>query len=85
MSSILGEMRAVIDRLAAAGDKTFDPAASVAANMRALSSSDVWLYPDSDEGRAACLDEFRHLVREIEGHLGSYFDLRPKQPLKIQR
>ena len=50
MSNILGEMKAVILRLHAAGDVTFDPSASVADNMRALSASSKWLYADSDAG-----------------------------------
>eukprot|EP00966_Prymnesium_polylepis_P100952 2337713-Prymnesium_polylepis.3 len=85
VAAILGEMKAVILKLHAAGDAVFDPAASVADNMRALSDCEKWLYPDTDAGREECLEDFRELVRKIDAKLDSYFDLRPKQPLKIQR
>ena len=41
-------------------------------------------YPDTDGGKAQCLADFRQLVAEIETKLAAYFDLRPKQPMKVQ-
>ena len=84
VGAILGEMAATIARLAAAGDARLDPAESVASNMRRLSSDPESLFADTAEGKAACLQHFRDLVAEIEGKLDAYFDMRPKQPLKIQ-
>ena len=68
----------------APADPLLDPKESVAANMRRLSADARWLFADTAEGKAACLQHFRDLVAEIETQLGAYFDLRPKQPLKIQ-
>ena len=84
VGAILGEMSATIARLAAAGDARLKPGESVAANMRRLSTDPQWRFEDTAEGKAACLQHFRDLVSEIETKLGPYFDVRPKQPLKIQ-
>ena len=41
--------------------------------------------PTARRGRDACLADFRDLVAQIETKLDTYFDLRPKQALKIQK
>lgn len=85
VKSILGEMRQVIARLSATGDPSLNPQWSVPRNMRSLGSDKRWLYEDSEAGRTACLEDFRSLVREIEERLDPFFDVRPRQPLQIQR
>ena len=55
-----------------------------ASNMRRLSADPEWRFAGTPGGKAACLQHFRGLVSEIETKLDDYFDLWPKQPLKIQ-
>ena len=51
--------------------------------MQRLAKNPKWVFPQTEEGRTACLDQFRSLVPKMEERLAPLFDVRPKQPLKI--
>lgn len=80
---IMGEMAATISKLAAAGDPDLKPEDSVPVNMQRLAKNPRWAFPQTEEGKAACLEGFRALGPQMEARLSAHFDVRPKQPLKI--
>ena len=80
---IMDEMATTIAKLAAAGDSDLNAADSVPTNMQRLAKNPKWVYPETAEGKAACLDAFRALIPKMDALLASQFDVQPKQPLKI--
>jgi uncharacterized protein (DUF885 family) len=44
-----------------------------------------FLYPNTDEGRAAALAEYQRILDEIDATLDPYFSTRPKSGLKVER
>lgn len=83
VKSILGEMAEVIVRLAPK-DPALDPNLSVSKNIEKLRADPRWTYPDTQEGKDACLQDFRNLVTSITGIIEPLFDMSPKQAIKIQ-
>nr|WP_265468631.1 DUF885 domain-containing protein [Arenimonas daejeonensis] len=43
------------------------------------------LYPDTDAGRAAIIADFTTIIGEIDAGIGDYFNVRPKQGVKVER
>lgn len=43
------------------------------------------LYPDTDAGRAAIIADFTAMIEEIDAGIGDYFNVRPKQGVKVER
>ena len=43
------------------------------------------LYPDTDEGRAAIIADFTTIIEEVDAGIGDYFNVRPKQGVKVER
>jgi len=46
---------------------------------------DRFLYPNTDEGRAAALAEYQRILEDIDASLDPYFAVRPKAKLKVER
>jgi len=44
-----------------------------------------FLYPNTDEGRAAALAEYQRILDEMNASLDRFFGLRPKASLKVER
>jgi uncharacterized protein (DUF885 family) len=44
-----------------------------------------FLYPNTDEGRAAALAEYRRILDEMDASLDRFFAVRPKSSLKVER
>ena len=44
-----------------------------------------FLYPNTDEGRAAALAEYQRILNEMNAGLSPYFAVRPKANLKVER
>jgi uncharacterized protein (DUF885 family) len=42
-------------------------------------------YPDTDAGRAAILADYTRIIEEIDAGLGPYFNVRPKQGVRVER
>lgn len=83
VTAIMSEMGRVIQRLAGQ-DATLDRNLGVAENMRRLSKDPRWLYPETQEGKDECLKDFRGQIDLILQVIDPFFDMRPKQPLKVQ-
>jgi uncharacterized protein (DUF885 family) len=75
---IQAEMRAI---LAAEGHPTED----LGATMQALNADPRFLYPDTDEGRQAVLDDFQAIIDDIDTNMGSFFSLRPDAKVVVKR
>ncbi len=58
---------------------------SVGARVQQLGERPDQLYPDSDAGRTQILADFQTIIDEIDGGLDPYFDVRPKQGVKVER
>ena len=61
------------------------PTDNIAASMDALAKDESYLYPNTDEGRAACLADYQRILDEISQRITPVFDLRPKAGLKVER
>lgn len=53
--------------------------------LAALGAEERFLYPNTEEGRQACLAEYQRILDEIEAGLDPYFSLRPQAALKVER
>jgi uncharacterized protein (DUF885 family) len=58
---------------------------SVGARMQAIALRPDQLYPDTDEGRAAIIDDFTRIIAEVDAGIGPHFNVRPKQGVKVER
>lgn len=58
---------------------------SVGERMAALGEDERFLYPDSDEGRAAILADFQQLIDDIDTGLDPVFDVRPRMGVRVER
>jgi uncharacterized protein (DUF885 family) len=53
--------------------------------LLSLGEYDRFLYPNTDEGRAACLADYKDILDEIDRVLDPVFYLRPKADLEVKR
>lgn len=53
--------------------------------LKDLSQDARFHYPNTEEGRAECLNEYGRILEEIDKIIGSVFDIRPKAALKVER
>ncbi|GIX39341.1 MAG: hypothetical protein KatS3mg128_0390 [Silanimonas sp.] len=58
---------------------------SIGERVRAIAARPDQLYPDTDEGRAQILADYQAMIDEIDAGLGPWFNLRPTQPVKVER
>lgn len=50
-----------------------------------LGKDDRFLYPDTDEGRTACVADYQKYLDEMNAGLDPWFSRRPKAQLKVER
>jgi uncharacterized protein (DUF885 family) len=58
---------------------------TIGERVRSIAARPDQLYPDSDEGRAQILADYQAMIDEIDASLGPYFNVRPTQPVKVER
>ncbi|HEX6928222.1 MAG TPA: DUF885 domain-containing protein [Gammaproteobacteria bacterium] len=58
---------------------------TVGERMLVLAKEPRFLYPDTDEGRAAILADYQAIIDEISAGLDGAFDLRPKAEVAVER
>lgn len=75
---ILSEMDGILDGLGL-------DSGTVGERMLALAADPAMLYPDTDEGRTACLADYQSIIDTAEGDLESVFDLRPAMGVHVER
>jgi len=56
-----------------------------ARKLNELGKEERFLYPNTDEGRSACLAEYQRILDEMNAALDPYFAVRPKAGLKVER
>lgn len=78
VARIEGEMRAILETEGYTGK-------SIAEHMRALSTEERFLYPNTDEGRAQALADYQAIIDHIDQNLGRLFDRRPRAGVKVER
>ncbi|HQF61952.1 MAG TPA: DUF885 domain-containing protein [Anaerolineaceae bacterium] len=76
---IEAEMRAIFERLGYANVE------NPTRKLNELGKEEHFLYANTDEGRAACLGEYQHILDEMNAALDPYFAVRPKAILKVER
>ena len=58
---------------------------SIGERVRTIAVRPDQLYPDTDEGRAQILADYQAMIDRIDEGLGPYFNVRPTQPVKVER
>ena len=72
------EMKAILQ---AQGYETED----FAATMQALNTEERFLYPDTGDGRAQILEDYRKIISEIEAGMDGLFSRKPKAGVVVKR
>ncbi len=75
---IQGEMRAILS------GEGID-ATDLGATLRALNGDDRFLYPDTDEGRAQVLADYRAILDDAAPRLPALFGRLPQAPVRVER
>ena len=50
-----------------------------------FSKEERFLFPNTDEGRTAALEEYQRILDQVSANLEAVFDIRPKAGLKVER
>ncbi|MDX9953802.1 MAG: DUF885 domain-containing protein [Anaerolineae bacterium] len=79
VARIEGEMAAILERLG------HDPQPSAPRKLAELAQEERFQYPNTDEGRQACLDDYQRILDEMNAGLDPIFATRPKGVLKVER
>ncbi len=79
VARIEGEMAAILQRLGH-GDGSNAPQ-----TLAALAKEERFQYPNTDEGRQACLDDYQRILDDMNASLDPVFAIRPKAALKVER
>lgn len=58
---------------------------TIGERVRTIAARPDQLYPDTDEGRARILADYLSMIDTIDAGLGPYFNVRPTQPVKVER
>jgi uncharacterized protein (DUF885 family) len=58
---------------------------TVGERMQQIARRPDQLYPDTDAGRAAIIADFTAMIEEIDGGIDDYFNVRPKQGVRVER
>ena len=58
---------------------------SVGERMGALSHKAEFLYPDSEDARQQCLDDYQIILDEIDKKISRFFGLRPESGVEVRR
>jgi uncharacterized protein (DUF885 family) len=53
--------------------------------LHGMGEEERFLYPNTDEGRAACLAEYQRILDDMNSRLDPLFSTRPKSGLKVER
>ncbi len=76
---IEGEMRAILEKL---GHKRVE---NPPRKLAEFGADERFLFPNTDEGRAAALAEYQRILDQVSAALDPYFAVRPKSGLKVER
>ncbi len=79
VARIEGEMAVILEKL---GHKNVKNAPK---KLAEFTKEERFLYPNTDEGRAAALAEYQRILDEVDAALEPYFNVRPKAGLKVER
>lgn len=61
------------------------PTENLAETMNALNEEERFLYPDTDEGRAAILTDFQAIIDQVDAGIDPLFDVRPESGVAVER
>jgi len=78
VARIEGEMSAILER-------NGHPGGNPTRLLLELNKEDRFLYPNSDEGRAACLSDYTVMLEEVDRLIEPAFELRPTSRVEVQR
>jgi uncharacterized protein (DUF885 family) len=79
VARIEAEMAAILQKLG------YTDVGSAPRKLAEFTREERFLYPNTDQGRAAALAEYQRILDEIDAALDPVFDLRPKAALKVER
>lgn len=72
------EMRQIIDSL------RIPDTASVGAMLTYFATLPQFLYPETEEGKKQCIEDYQNIINEIDNNIGDIFDIRPKMGVKVE-
>ena len=64
-------------------EKIDDPNKDVGELLRAIAEDPRFYYPDTEEGKKACLAEYKAIIERAHAELGPLFDLKPSSPVRV--
>jgi len=76
---IESEMLAILEKLG------YQEVINAPKMLAGFAKEERFLYPNTDEGRAAILTDFQRMLDEMDASLDPYFGIRPKARLKVER
>jgi uncharacterized protein (DUF885 family) len=79
VARIEGEMAAILGKLG------YKDVKNAPKKLAEFTKEERFLYPNTDEGRAAALAEYQRILDEVDAALGPHFAVRPKAKLKVER
>ena len=79
VARIEGEMAAILQRLG------YENVSNAPRKLAELAQEEQFQYPNTDEGRQACLADYQRILDEMNARLDPYFSTRPKAALKVER
>jgi len=81
----LAEIRRIHDQMRAILAAEGLPAEDPIATLTALGRDPRFLYPDTDEGRARILADYRAIIEEVSSRLPELFGRLPQAPVEVER
>jgi uncharacterized protein (DUF885 family) len=79
VTRIEAEMQVILEKLG------YKDVQSPAKKLHDFGTEERFLYPNTDEGRAAAMTGYQNILDEVSAALDPYFAVRPKAGLKVER
>jgi uncharacterized protein (DUF885 family) len=79
VARIESEMAAILDRLG------YKDVKNAPRKLAEFTKEERFLFPNTDEGRTAALNEYQRILDEMDAALDPYFAVHPKAKLKVER
>ncbi|MEQ9426129.1 MAG: DUF885 domain-containing protein [Cyclobacteriaceae bacterium] len=62
-----------------------DTTKTLGAYIHELNTEERFLYPNTDEGREQCINDYQEMINHISANLDGIFNLRPTDTVEVQR
>lgn len=75
---IHAEMRSILDNVGLTGE-------TISQRMNELRNDPRFQYPQTDDGRKQCINDYQNIINEVDRGITKVFDIRPKVGVKVER